>query len=199
MRYPERLLSKDEQVVKAFRPHWQVLIVPVLITVVVIAVVAVAFTRLDRAPAWVVTAGAVVLWFLLNTKRLLTWLTTQYVITDERVIFRAGILARRGKEIPLEVINDVAFAQTVLERLVRSGDLLIESAGEMGQSRYTDIPDPEAMQSLIYTIREARMLELKGGPAGSVAAEIEALARLRDQGIITDAQFEKRRDKLLAD
>lgn len=182
---------------KAFRPHWQVFITPALITIVLVSVVVVAFARLESGPAWIVAVGAMVLWLLLNTKRLLTWLTTQYVITDERVIFRAGILSRRGKEIPLEVINDVAFAQTLLERMVRSGDLLIESAGELGQSRYTDIPDPEAMQSLIYTVREARMLALRGGSALSVAAEIEALARLRDQGLITEAQFEERKEKLL--
>ena len=197
MKYPTRLLSTDEEVVRQFRPHWQVLIVPMAITLVLVAAVVSAFIWLETDVAWIVTAVAALLWFVLNTRRLLTWLTTQHVITNERVVFRAGILSRRGKEIPLEVINDVAFSQTILERIVRSGDLLIESAGELGQSRYSDIPDPEAMQSLIYTLREKRTLALQGGGKPSVAAEIQSLAELRDRGIITGEQFEARRDKLI--
>jgi len=197
VKYPTRLLSTDEEVVRQFRPHWQVLIVPMAITLVLVAAVVSAFIWLETDVAWIVTAVAALLWFVLNTRRLLTWLTTQHVITNERVVFRAGILSRRGKEIPLEVINDVAFSQTILERIVRSGDLLIESAGELGQSRYSDIPDPEAMQSLIYTLREKRTLALQGGGKPSVAAEIESLAELRDRGIITGEQFEARRDKLI--
>jgi len=197
VKYPTRLLSTDEEVVRQFRPHWQVLIVPMAITLVLVALVVSAFIWLETDVAWIVTAVAALLWFVLNTRRLLTWLTTQHVITNERVVFRAGILSRRGKEIPLEVINDVAFSQTILERIVRSGDLLIESAGELGQSRYSDIPDPEAMQSLIYTLREKRILALQGGGKPSVAAEIESLAELRDRGIITGEQFEARRDKLI--
>ncbi len=197
MKYPKRLLSTDEEVVKQFRPHWQVLIAPVATTLVLAAGVVYVFVSLETNVAWLVTALIVVVWLLLNTHRLLTWLTTQYVITNERVVFRAGILARRGKEIPLEVINDVAFSQTILERILRSGDLLIESAGELGQSRYSDIPHPEVMQSLIYTLRETRILALRGVGGGSVATEIEALSDLKDRGIITAEQFELRKKKLL--
>ncbi len=197
VKYPKRLLSSGEEVIKQFRAHWQVLIAPFAITLVFVAAVVIAFLQLDTNAAWIVTAGGFLVWLILVLKRLLTWLTTQFVITNERVIFRAGILSRRGKEIPLEVINDVAFAQSIFERIIRSGDLLIESAGEMGQSRYTDIPDPEAMQSLIYTLREARTIALRGGGGHTVAAEIEALSQLRDRGIITDEQFEDRKKRLL--
>ena len=48
------------------------------------------------------------------------------------------------------MINDVAFKQSAWERIFGTGDLLIESAGTHGQTHYTDIPDPEAIQSLIY-------------------------------------------------
>ena len=68
----------------------------------------------------------------------------------ERLIHRLGLLSKQGKEIPLEVINDVAFNQTAWERIFGTGDLLIESAGTHGQTKYTDIPNPEGIQSLIY-------------------------------------------------
>ena len=79
----------------------------------------------------------------LVARGLIRWLTTLHIVTNERVIYRRGLIAKQGKEIPLEVINDVAFSQSVFERIFRTGDLLIESAGGThGQSRYSNIPDP---------------------------------------------------------
>ena len=103
---------------------------------------------------------------------------------------RTGLFNRTGKEIPLEVINDVAFGQTIGERIFRSGDLLIESAGEHGQSRFTDIPDPEGVQALIY-----QTLVLRGGP--SLGNELETLARLHSEGVLTDEEFAQQKARLL--
>lgn len=194
--YPARLLSPDEQIIESFRPHWVVLAWPIFSAVIVVAVAVSAGLWLDDPARWIIIVGAVVVWVVASIRRVLEWMTTQYVITNERVIYRAGILSRHGKEIPLEVINDVAFSQTLLERLFRSGDLLIESAGEMGQSRYTNIPDPEGMQSIIYQARENRMIAIKSNNR-STASELESLARLRDQGVISDEDFERQKRKII--
>jgi uncharacterized membrane protein YdbT with pleckstrin-like domain len=196
MAYPEKLLSPGETVVTEFRPHFQVLITPVLLTLVAIALVVVAVGQLDGIGLLIAIGAVVIAWLVLTARRLVDWWFTHYVITNERVIFRAGIISRRAKEIPLEVINDVEFKQSLFERLVGSGDLVMESAGEFGQSRFTDIPDPEAMQSLIYQVRERRKVSLEGG-GRSVAQEIETLARLRDQGVISAAEFDAQKKKLL--
>lgn len=196
MPYPERLLSPGETIVKEFRPHWQALLVPILLGLVAAALIAGAFVVLEPGTQEWVALAIGLIWLVTAARRLLTWLTTHYVITNERVIYRSGVLARRGKEIPLEVVNDVAFNQSVFERLIRSGDLLIESAGEYGQSHYTDVPEPEAMQSLIYQLREERTIGLRRGGT-STASELEALARLKDQGVLTVAEFEAQKRRLL--
>ena len=198
MGYPRHLLSPGEEVITEFRPHWQFLLTPLAITVLAVAAGFVVVLTTEGTTQTVLLVVVVALWLILVVRRVLEWLTTQYVITNERVIFRAGILSRRGKEIPLEVVNDVSFHQSFLERLVGSGDLLIESAGEMGQSRYTDIPRPERLQSLIYQARETRTIALSG-TATSPAAELEALARLRDQGILTEDEFQAQKRRLLGD
>ncbi len=197
--YPERLLSPDERVIRAFRPHWLALIGPISWTLVVVAIVVAALIWLEDPSRRIVVAGLLVIWLVASIRTVLDWYTTQHVITNERVIYRAGVLSRRGKEIPLEVINDVAFSQTLVERVFRSGDLLIESAGEMGQSRYSDIRDPEGLQSLIYRVREERMTNMRGTGSSSTAGELETLARLRDQGVISDSEFEAQKRKLLGD
>jgi uncharacterized membrane protein YdbT with pleckstrin-like domain len=136
----------------------------------------------------------------LIARGVIRWLTTHHVITNERVIYRAGWIAKRGKEIPLEVINDVAFNQTMFERVFKTGDLLIESAGTHGQTRYRDIPGPEEVQSLIYRVREDRKLHMEGGARGSsesTASQLEKLSRLHDDGKLTDEEFQTEKTKLL--
>ena len=144
---------------------------------------------------WIGLAATVVIWLVLFAPPFTRWLFTHYIITNERLIVRRGMLARHGKEIPLEVMNDATFTQTVWERLLRSGDLTIESAGEQGQSHFSDIPDPEGIQSEIYRLREARMIALQGG-SGPVE-QLEMLARLHADGVLSDEEFAEKRSKLL--
>jgi hypothetical protein len=112
-------------------------------------------------------------------------------------IVRTGMIARTGTEIPLENINNVLFSQRVIERILRYGDVLVESAGSQGQSRLEDIPDPEAFQSEIYRAREQRSLHFSGSAARDIVAQLEALARLHERGHLSDAEFAAKKAKLL--
>ena len=155
MAYPRRLLTEGEEVVTQFRPHWRLLFIPAVRVVLAIAV-AIAAWLIDFVTVinWIITgiAVGVVLWW--GVRQFISWWFTSYVLTSERLIRRSGVLARRGIEISLENINDMQFSQTILERLLRGGDLLIESAGQHGQSRFRDIREPELFQSELYKARE---------------------------------------------
>lgn len=198
MGYPERLLSDDEVIESQFRPHWSRLITEGLVVLagIVIAILLFIFDM----PSWsyAVVAGLVVILIVGGVVR---WLNTLHVITNERLIYRAGFIAKEGTEIPLEVIQDVAFNQSFFERVFGTGDLMIESAGERGQTRYEDIPNPERVQSLIYKMREERMLEVEaGGNPGrkeSTASQLETLSQLHDDGKLTDAEFQAEKEKLI--
>lgn len=199
MAYPQRLLSPGEKVETEFRPHWKVLIMPVGLLVLAIVVAIILGRTFDGVAAWAVPVVVIVLGLVAGSKQWFNWLFTKYIITNERLIIREGLIARRGKEIPLERIDNVSFSQTVGERILRSGDLIIESAGEGGQSLYTDIPKPEDTQSMIYQIREARMMQLEGKANMSPADEIEKLSKLWKDGVITEAEFEEKKQKLLGE
>lgn len=200
MGYPERLLSPGEKVVREFRPHWQFLVLPMVFGLVAVSLAIVVLVTVEGTASLLLVLGLVALWALLSVKRVADWLTTEYVVTNERVVRRAGVFSRSGVEIPLESITNVAFNQSFIERMIRSGDLVIESAGESGQSRYSDIPDPEGLQSLIYQQREARTVSLRRGDDGtSITSELGRLADLRDRGVLTDEEFEQQKRKLLGD
>jgi uncharacterized membrane protein YdbT with pleckstrin-like domain len=199
MAYPEKLLSPGEEIKSEFRPHWSGIVMEILVSIIALAVVIVLAVQGFSWGIWAI--GAIVLvWLFLVARGLTRWFTTLHVITSERVIHRMGLISKQGKEIPLEVINDVAFQQRAWERIFGTGDLLIESAGTHGQTRYTDIPDPEAVQSLIYQVREDRQHALEGGGRVTVessASQLSTLSRLHDEGKLTDAEFEAEKRKLL--
>jgi membrane protein YdbS with pleckstrin-like domain len=91
----------------------------------------------------------------------LRWRTTTYELTTRRLRMRAGIVTRHGRDIPLARINDVSFEKGPLDRLLGSGRLVVESAGEHGQIVLTDIPRAEYVQATLFRLvqDEQRRLE----------------------------------------
>ena len=92
---------------------------------------------------WLVIVGWLTLWPFLN------WLTTHFVITDRRVMFRHGLLTRQGIDIPLARINSVEFRHGLIDRMLRTGTLIIESASQ-DPLEFHDIPQVEQVHSLLY-------------------------------------------------
>jgi len=203
MSYPEHFLTEGESVVREFRPHWRLLFIPFGWTLLLGAAAALTwmYPPDDSTFDWVITGIAGVLFLRLGLYPFIKWWFTHYVLTNERLIRRSGILSRKGKEIPLENINDMSFSQTILERVLRSGDLLIESAGEHGQSVFADIPQPEQFQSLVYRVRELRAKDLgsTGVEQTDRVSQLERFARLYKEGLITEEEYERQKAKLLAD
>lgn len=197
MGYPTRLLSDDEVIEAQFRPHWSGILREGLIVLVGIALAVVLW--IFEITDWLAYAALAAVVIVLIARGLIRWFTTLHVITNERLIYRAGLIAKRGTEIPLEVIQNVAFNQTVFERVFGTGDLMFESAGAHGQTRYSDIPRPEWVQSLIYRVREVRMREVEGedlSPDASIT-DLERLSRLHDAGKLSDEEFQERKTRLL--
>ena len=203
MAYPKRLLSDDEPIVTEFRPHWRLLVIPVAWLILGIAAIVAlyAFDIASGTVALVIVAVMVVALMPLVLTPFVKWWFTAYVLTTERLITRSGVIARTGIEIPLENINNVLFHQSVIERLLKAGDLLIESAGESGQSPFENIPRPDGFQSLLYRVREARTKALareeRTAAVPDPTQQLERLARLYRDGAITEEDYESKKHRLL--
>ena len=197
MAFPRELLTEGEEVLEEFRPHWRMLAIPFLWTLAALVVIVLSYVLWDGIAPLVLSLLAGAAWLYLGLWRFISWFFTWYVLTNERLITRRGIIARRGVDLPLENINDVQFSQTILERLLGSGDLVIESAGEMGQSRFSDIRKPEEFQSRLYQVREDRVTAIGQEIAEDPASTLERLASLHRLGSISDEEFEEKKKKLL--
>jgi len=202
MPWPEDALSDGETIVTSFRPHWKLLFIPFLWFVGLSAAIILVAVNLDVL-VWVVVAVLVGFLVFFVVRPAVNWWTTRYVLTTERLITRTGLVAKSGVDIPLERITNVNFSQSVFERMLGAGDLLIESAGSTGQSKFSNIPHPDAFQTLLYKTREHRSMELSGtkavvqAPAPDQAESIRKLAALRDEGLISDEEYERKRQEIL--
>ncbi len=203
MAYPSRLLNDNETVSVDLHPHWWFLVGPTLaIAAAIAAGVATLFatdaeTTVRTVAGWVTIVALVVsaLWLV---QRYARWVTTHFVITNRRIIFRTGLLAKRGIEIPLDRVNTVHFRQGVLERFVGAGDLLIESGGETGQQRFTDIRQPDRVQRVIHAEMAAREVHGRGvDGVVDVADQLEKLESMLLRGTLTSDEFERQKRRLL--
>ena len=203
MTFPRRLLSEGEELVLDLRPHWIALAWPLAEIALDVAGVALILAYMpDRWPTWVrwlvVGVGAALI-VVSALPKIVAWATSHFVVTTDRVIHRSGWFAKRSMEIPLENISDVRFSQGVLERLIGAGDLVLESPGEYGQETFTNIRRPEVVQKTIYEMNEANLRRMQSPrtPA-SVADELAKLARLREEGVLSDEEFEEQKSRLLS-
>jgi uncharacterized membrane protein YdbT with pleckstrin-like domain len=201
MPFPNKLLNQDEEVELDLHPHWWYLSGPVTTVVVILAGTIAAFI------AGVSNSLVLVLVFLLVVSlfwllgRYAKWATTSFVLTNDRIIHRTGVVAKHGREIPLDHINDISYNQGIFERIIGAGDLTIESAGERGQEVFPDLPKPGLVQNEIYRLIEAgkvRQAErLVGRREMSIPEQIEKLDELRQRGVLTQAEFEAKKTDLL--
>jgi uncharacterized membrane protein YdbT with pleckstrin-like domain len=152
--YPDKLLADDEEVVRHLHPHWLTVFWPIVAFLVVVGGASFGAALVPDGPRQaqvrLVIAGiAVLLLAFVVVGPLLRWRTTHYVVTTHRLLFREGVLARRGRDIGLSRITDVSYGQTLWERLISSGTLTIESAGDSGATVLRQIPDSDGVQQLL--------------------------------------------------
>ena len=127
MGYPDNVLADEEQVVLHRHPHWKRMVAPVLVLIVSTGVAAFVTAVVEQTTwdhtaknvifgviwvIWLVAVGWLTLW------PVFAWLTTHFVITDRRVMFRHGLLTRSGIDIPLACINSVEFRHGLIDRMI---------------------------------------------------------------------------------
>ena len=211
MPFPRKLLNDDEQIVHDLHPHWWFFAPPLLALIAALILGILALAN-DVHTALKIPVGLLVLgllaWF---GWRYLRWITTNFVVTSDRLIYRHGVLSKHGIEIPLDRVNTVFFRQSIFERMVGAGDLVIESASETGRQRFSNVRKPSAVQNEIYRQIEANEnrkydrvgLSVAAGNAAddqsdsSIPAQIRELDELRRQGLLTEAEFAAKKQQLL--
>jgi membrane protein YdbS with pleckstrin-like domain len=142
-----KLLNEGEEVVVDTRTHVKALIFPILMLVLLLAIGTYVQVKIDQGiltnGAWILVAAGIV-WFVLRP--LVIWATATYTFTDRRLITRTGVIVRRGHDMPLARISDIAYEFGPIDRLLGCGTLLISDASTHGTIKLHDIPRVEETQ-----------------------------------------------------
>jgi hypothetical protein len=172
MPLPRKLLTEGEIVIVELRPTWLVLGWPLVAVIGAAALAIVVVVSFPTAPSAV---GYLMLAILLIAAgwlavRALRWHTTNIVLTNRRILERRGVLSRTGVEIRLDRINELSYRQTLVERIVRTGSLVLEVGGETGVVLFNHLPQPDAVQSLVteqIDLQRRSGWQVPGAPLGA--------------------------------
>jgi uncharacterized membrane protein YdbT with pleckstrin-like domain len=201
--FSPKLLNEGEELVLDLHPHWVYFVKSALVFVVVVALGIWILTWDDPPDILGISSAAVIVLALMWVAwTYLKWVTTNFVITTDRLIYRHGVISKHGVEIPLERVNTVFFSQGIIERMVGSGDLVIESAGELGRQDFANVRKPSAVQNEIHRQMEAnenRKFDRVNAPRNepTIPEQIAQLDDLRQRGAISQAEFDQKKQQLL--
>jgi uncharacterized membrane protein YdbT with pleckstrin-like domain len=221
--FPRRLLRDGEELTLDLRPHPIAIAFNVGVGVLTIVAAILILLNIHGSGLdwlrWLTAFLAIGVILFVSLPGIIGWLTSHFVVTTERVIHRSGWISKNQKDIPLDRIQNVAFKQSVFERMIGAGDLNLESAGEESDTTFTDVRHPEHVQKTIYVAREQdeqRRVQpaatppsaapampsaatAASAPTGTapVADELAKLATLRDQGVISESEFQAQKARLL--
>jgi uncharacterized membrane protein YdbT with pleckstrin-like domain len=215
MGYVEQLLSKGETIVVRSRQHWIALLASTLINgfiiVVAIALRVILGNVLPKTlPGFIFTVLDLVEWALIlfGLARLgwdtLQWWAEEYIVTSHRVIQTEGIINKKTADSSLEKINDVVLVQSVFGRILGYGNLEIVTGSDIGVNNLTRLRDAitfktamlEQKARLGHDFGEGRVPDQV--PDNDVPKLIQELDDLRKRGLISDAEFNEKKAKLLS-
>lgn len=208
MDYVSRMLGERERVVFTTHQHWMVLatsfLVNLVLGLVILFVTAIVWVPLGFPLGWV-TAVLLIIPIVRFVYHYLIWENRDYVITNRRVIQVSGIINKDVIDSSLEKVNDVEMRQSVLGRILDYGDLEILTASEIAVNKFWRIHHPVKFKTAMLNQKEAMAVgegTIAGAPAApaapNVPALIENLAQLRKQGLITEEEYERKKQDLLA-
>lgn len=156
MTLPRKLMIDGETIVVSTRTHVKVLLIPFLILLVVAGaggyLAAILHDTASGWLSWAVVAVAVVLIFVGSIIPFIRWFAWTYTVTNKRLVEQRGILTRKGRIIPLNRINDVAFEKNLNDRILGCGTLIIHDASEQAGLELDDIPKIEDMHRTLTNL-----------------------------------------------
>lgn len=107
-----------------------------------------------------VAASVFLLW------RGLQWATTRYVFTTERVLLIEGVLSRKVNGIPMRLVIDTVYKQSLAGCLLGYGHLELNLSGKPGLRTLRWLPDLDRAYKIILVLARGHDLDETDEPGG---------------------------------
>ena len=152
MRYVRRVLQPGETIVHSTKLHWIIYWRAILLLIVCVMLAGAAWYMADNKNLSLALGIAAVIFALLGLSSALRifirrW-TTELAVTDRRVIYKEGLIARRTLEMNRSRVESVDVYQTILGRILGYGTITLRGTGGSLEPMHT-IDDPLTFRSHI--------------------------------------------------
>ena len=156
MAFPDEVLTDEEEVVLHLHPHWKTAIRPSLVVLLALVTAAFAWVMLPQNTGGFLGFGVVALimgyyGIRYGAAPLVVWRCTHYVVTNERVLLQDGVIARERRDLPLNRVNDHVVTQSLVDRLLGSGTLTVDSIGDQA-AVLAAVPHAQHVQTVLYEL-----------------------------------------------
>jgi uncharacterized membrane protein YdbT with pleckstrin-like domain len=228
MAYIDELLGRGEQILYTGRQHMFVLVSNILAELSLIAILIAAgvfsqsafrgreFGAMQVGQLVLIGCGIISLIVLISAfLDYLRWNNEEYVVTDHRVIQIRGILNKEVIDSSLEKINDIELRQSWLGRIFDFGDIEILTASDVGVNSMRKLAHPLDFKRAMLEAKQeqsrgygyldpqavAAYMPQSAPPAAArddIEQTLRKLADLRDQGLLSQAEFESKKRELLS-
>lgn len=202
--YVDSLLGEREKIILVAHQHWFILIraivLEIIIILILIALTIIAGTSITEFALLIGALGTILLLLPLATmiRDVLDWTNRQYIVTNRRVIQISGILNKNVTDSALAKVTDVKMEQSATGRLFNYGDIEILTASEFGVNLFQRIAEPIIFKIAMLNAKE----HLEQGDRGyqqtdDILQLVTSLDRLRELGILTEEEFNRKKEELL--
>jgi hypothetical protein len=165
MSYVDDHLLPGEQVVHRGHLHKIIFTVPVIIDALAMAGAVYALLN----DLWIVAAMLIVLGSLPLLATLVTYTSSEFAVTDKRVIIKVGWIRRRTLETMLGKVEGIGVEQSITDRMLGSGTITVTGTGGTMES-FADIAEPlefrRQVQAQVSALDAGRIAAGYGGVAG---------------------------------
>lgn len=208
MSYIRDMMSTDEEIRLITRQHWitiaRAVVAYSLMFGLFLLISGIGFGANEQAwssPLGLLATGIALVALAMLMITILRWYYHQFVVTTRRVMQVSGVFNRLVSDTNLDKVNDVVLAQSFLGRILGYGDVEIISGSDVGVDMLRRIRDPLGFKKMMLDNKEdfdslVRAARASGAPDST--AVLAELSTLRDQGVLSGEEFEKKKAELLA-
>jgi membrane protein YdbS with pleckstrin-like domain len=201
-KYLERVLGTQEKVNFVTRQHWLLLLGSISLEVVIIAVLFLGVIALSKYTQLALIGLSVIIIPGVSILRdYLSWDNKRFIVTNRRVIHTSGVFNKNIVDSSLEKVNDVKMDQSFLGRIFNFGNIEILTASELGVNIFSNIGNPIKFKTSMLNAKELLTLDEgipeKANRSGDIPGLIERLGQLRQQGILSEQEFNEKKKDLL--
>ena len=196
MPFSGKQLLPGEKLIIFARQHAIVLFKPLILTLIVLVLL--SGLSVYSHKAWFLAFSLVPLIYFLFEYT--AWHNKQYVLTNRRVIKLEGVFSTVSFDVPLDKINNVFHKQSFMGRLLKYGEVGLETASDQGTTIFSVLSNPMDFKNHIVQQRESYRSNTNTAGVtdySGIPRLLEKLASLRNREIISESEFqEKKRDLL---